>query len=415
MSGDRIDLSQVPTFQLLQELADRCADFDRANDAYPKTTVSESPRFPNILDPAKAVPMQLPPSSVSIPQARPQFEGGEPWPPKNSKVQIIPGQFKKDGEPRRLISPGDPLVARLNPLNDSRSEADAQAGKGMRYIVTGDEREALAQSFIDQWQSEIAELERQRAGASEEELDRINTEVRRLQRQINLRARSAFGAMDIQEVKARNLQNSKGVVDAPSLRDPSSAQLPDTRTGLPEFDAPICFKFAPTCKWEVIPALIAALRTDPYRDPAGKNILTSEIPGMVTVQADPFLVWRIAAVSQSLFARDKDKMQNAMAFQTELFDRIFNAEHWSFEPPYMKTANPAADFKARVTHHLEDAYRSAFGRDEAIGIKRAIRIFNADFREKEIPDEWFEQTDGASPTGIHVRPHVDIHAPWKED
>ena len=420
-----VDLSQIPTFKLLAELASRCVPWDRqvtGQQPLPGTTRAVE-QFPDLLNPAQAVPMFL-----GRREEEPEREREDPyaWPPKNSKVQVIPGQFKKDGQPRRLISPTDPLITRLNPLNDTRSEAEAGMPGATRYILHGAEREAMAQSFIDQWQSEIREARAQLEIVKDPDVrDQLEALIRRLEAQIRTRASSAFGAMTLDEVKEANRQTSGGVMDAQALPgSKETAQAVVVVTGIPEYDYPPTMIFKPVTPKEVLDPLVRALAVDSHRDPAGLRVPRWDGSNIV-VPTDPVLMWRLIVVTKKVFqalggankTKALDFWAGAEAFQREVYDGIYNDKLWtSFEPPFLKAQNAAEDYRQRMLGHLGQALAYNHPTEaQARGIKRMARIFDVDFKEMEIPDEWYEQTDGENPLGRQLRPRVDVRSPWKVD
>ena len=394
------DLSSIPLEDLLDELRRRCT-------------------------PATVRGVQSPPDIL-----RPWTFPKQPEVPPQATVETIPGQFKRDGSPRKLITPGgNPL----DPTDDHRSPDEIIPGS-YRYIVKGEEREALARSFIDQWEAEIVALRLEAAelyqGYPDDEetpgrIEAIDIKISILKENIRLRSDSAFNNMSFSEVQARNEQQNPGrvslVVGRPGI--PGEAPPVEVVTGIPAFDTPAIICFEATMPPGGIYDLLKSLGNDPFRDSRG--LYTLKTPegtnpcGLTkfTMPAEPTLAWRITALCQRLFFNQgKEVRDDAMAFLRTWTDMIYTNSLWEgfVEPPYLLTANPAEDFRLRVLHYLNDYKLWNPTEEQERGLIRTIRIFDVDFKEREIPDEWFHQTDPENLLGVQLQPHINPRSAWKE-
>jgi hypothetical protein len=326
--------------------------------------------------------------------------------PKNAtSVVEVPDRRNKDGSQLRMITVAGPSADKdLKP----------------RFIVKGNERERLAQNFIDQWKDEIAALERrlEEEKLPQDEITSIWNEINRLQTQIAKRADSAFGSMGIEEVRARNiaLNGAASVMDAKSEPGVVGRGVRVVVvTGFPAFDSPgrllfLVSDLAGTRAREIE----TTLNWDPYVLHLPHPAMKVHEDNRVTVLGEPVVLWRILHIAEEWARKDHTRLKDN-AFLVALGTAWNDVQPLAHPIINLDSNSPAVSFQSNWTSMLMSRLRAMPSEEQRQGIKRTIRILNVDFQEQEAPDFMFETgTDGANPLGAEHRPHVNPRAAWSE-
>lgn len=326
--------------------------------------------------------------------------------PKNAMSVIeIPDRSNKDGSQLRLITVAGPGAA-----EDTKPQ----------FIVKGNERERLAQSFIDQWKDEIAALEDrlEREQLPQEEITSIWNEIQRLQTQIAKRSDSAFGSMGIEEVKARNiaLNGAASVMDAKSEAGVAGRGVRIVVvTGFTAFDNPPTYHLPVLARApKSVQAVGSLLQWDPFVLHLPQPVFYADNTENLVVLGEPVVIWRTLVHLEALAKADRSRILDSEV--ANALASAWNIDQLPGHPTInLDAASPAMSFQAGWTSMLMSRLRNIRDEEQRQGIKRTIRILNVDFQEQEAPDFMFEDgVDGTNPTGVEHRPHVNPRAAWSE-
>lgn len=326
--------------------------------------------------------------------------------PKGAQSVVeVPDRRNKDGSQLRMITVAGPGAA-----DDPKPQ----------FIVKGNEREQMAQSFIDQWKDEITLLENRLAAEvlNEDEIASIWSEIDRLQKQIATRASSAFGNMGIEQVKAANiaLNGEASVMDAKSEAGVAGRGVQIVSvTGFPAFDNPSRLLLPPfALKGTRIREVETALNWDPFVLHLPRPALKVHSDDRVEVLGEPVVIWRILHVLEEWAVKDRTRVKDN-AFAITLATAYNDIQPLAHPIIHLDFPSPALSFQSNWTSMLMSRLRVTTSEEQRQGCKRTIRILNVDFQEKEAPDFMFETgTDGANPLGTESRPHVNTRAAWSE-
>ena len=321
-------------------------------------------------------------------------------------IGFVKGEPRKDGTPRALLSVG------------SRPPEPVEEGSrfgGTQFIVRGAEREQLAHDFINQWKSEIAELEAALASTPEDSPDThsIRSEIQQLRDKIALRADSAFGGLSFSDVMARNeAANGPGsTTKADALAAvPGRGARVIMASGFREWDAPEVVDFVLVDGWTRMQRLNTLMQDDPIcgHVPDKFRATVDKLKVHVHMVVEPSVVYRLTYHLETI-CKAENIAPSSTAFYKCLQAEV-EATHTGKGAPLL---TGSADMYRRA---WTDVLRMQFERGDEYtrrSLKRAVRILNPDFQEMEAPDSMYEiSTDGENPLGVENRPHVNTREVW---
>lgn len=428
------DLSNIPDHELVAEL-ERRGSFSRFVQLLTGFFRAPAPPPPGPV----VVPLQ---AKDTIPTEPPKFfPGTDRRLPKGTvAVEEVPGRANKDGSQLRVATISPELQKRLTATHESLRSVASDGCTG-QFIVKGDDRRALAQSFIDSWEDEIRATEHRLATEvlSQEQIEDAHRLIEDLQRQIAIRRDSAFGGPTFEEVMAKNAKDNPPEEGEPARveRVESKPGTPgvglkwDFPTGIDAIDHPQRLYWEIQERPEVLVRLKAIIPSDPCIAHLEKPVVFGESGPTTSFQilADPVVFMRLMVAIEQAYKElrvdvSKSKLLRVIweHGQAALNDAKDNP------PGPSVTGLTAVAFCREWTSYLKFRLNqiAGAGADDHTyrSIKRQIRIWNPDFREQEAPDWMFEESlpegfvgsavDEGSQRSTEVRPHINPNAAWQE-
>lgn len=422
------DLSNIPDHELVAELESRGL-FSRLVRFLTSIPKGESRAFK-----VETVPLD---SRPAVPPAPAKFfpNSDRKLPVGTTEVKPVPGRSNPNGTPLHVATIGKGLQDRLT-ATDKNLDGVAQDGTSGKFIVKGDDRRALAQSFIDSWQNEIRQLEMRLESEvlSQDQIEDIHREIDLLRRQIDMRRDSAFGDMSFEEVMARNeADNGPGAVDhVESLPGTPGVGIKwDFPTGIDAIDNPKRLHWDIQERPEVLVRLKAIIPQDPCLGHLDKPVIFGESGTTTSMQvlADPVVFMRLMVALDRVYKELRVDLVKSRLLLTiwDLGQNALNEAKDNPPGPALR-GRYAADFCAAWTDYLKFRLNQAVGagQDDHTyrSIKRQIRIWNPDFQEMEVPDFMFEESlpigfvqgavDEGSQKVTEARPYINPNTAWKE-
>ena len=425
------DLSTIPDHELVAELERRGA-FSRFAQAL--AGFFRVPTPSPVVVPSQIKPPVPPPSF---------FPGTDRRTPKGTvALEEVPGRANKDGSQLRVATISPDLQARLtcrsdNLRNPGQEDPLAYGPGGTRTIVRGDDRRALAQSFIDEWKKEIAELEQRLAEEvlDQDQIEAIHGQIQTLYRQIEIRSESAFGGPSYEEVMAKNAaDNGPASLERvePRPGTPGVGLKWDFPTGIDAIDHPLRLSWDVQERPEVLVRLKAILPQDPCLGHLDRPVVFGESGATTSLRilADPLVFMRLMAALEQVYQELRVDVSKSKLLATiwDLGQAALSAATDVPPGPRLVGMTSVAfcrEWTGYLRFRLQQEVESHPSDDHTYrSIKRQIRIWNPDFQEKDAPDFMFE---AAVPEGIvaravddgpvrvtESRPHVNPNEAWKE-
>ena len=422
------DLSNIPDHELVAELESRGL-FSRLVRFLTSIPMAEPRAFKVETVPLDSRPVAPPAPAKFFPNSDRKLPAG------TTDVKPVPGRANPNGTPLHVATIGKDLQDRLT-ATDKSLNAAAQDGMTGKFIVKGDDRRALAQSFIDSWQNEIRQLELRldTEVLSQDQIEDVHREIEALQRQIAVRSASAFGGPSFEEVMAMNERDNgpSAVSHVEALPgDPTKGIRWDFPTGIDAIDNPQRLHWDIQERPEVLVRLKAIIPQDPCLGHLDKPVLFGESGPTTSFQvlADPIVFMRLMAALEQAY-----KELRVDVSKSKLLRVIWEAGQEALSgakdnpPGPSVTGKTATAFCREWTEYLKFRLYIAVGAgtdDHTYrSLKRQIRIWNPDFQEMEVPDFMFEESlppgfvQGAVDEGVQksteARPHINPNDAWKE-
>lgn len=424
------DLSHIPDHVLIAELESR-GTFSRLAQLILSIPQKGPEAFKVEVVPLAAEQPATPFGLKNLPPPKFFPNSDRKLPVGTTEIKPVPGRTNQNGTPLHVATIGKDLQDRLTATPKSLSSVSEDGTTG-KFIVKGDDRRALAQSFIDSWESEIKALELRldTEVLPQEAIEGIHIEIDRLRDQIQLRRESAFGGPSFEEIMAMNERDNgaSALSHVEALPgDPTKGIRWDFPTGIDAIDHPLRLYWDIQERPEVLVRLKAILPQDPCLGHLDKPVIFGESGTTTSLQllADPVVFFRLMVALEQAYKElrvdvSKSKLLKAIWDQGQA---ALNEAKDNPPGPRVTGLTSVAfcrEWTSYLKFRLNQVAGTSFDNDHTYrSIKRQIRIWNPDFREMEAPDFMYEETQPSAQVRpgervVEQRPHVNVNEAWKE-